>query len=139
MPQEPTEIRARMIGMEKFQLLLSNMTFTYSVTCRDINYASFLNAYYLASSAAQRRYDAKNTGILFDDDIELPDEAQWKNTQLLVYTDGREIHVTSMAWKTSMQTKPTYRQGLQYCKLLPPSRAIEWIYVDALRDEFLIE
>lgn len=43
------------------------------------------------------------------------------------------VTVHSPMMKTPMQYKVKLAAGFHYCKLLAPSRALEWLYVDGLR------
>ncbi|GFO17496.1 titin [Plakobranchus ocellatus] len=131
--QAALEIAARMIGPERIQNYLLNTTIARNYTCKDINYASFLTAYHSASEEARNRFDQVARSVIFLPDIVTDSEAVWKNTPLKVDMVGHETHVTSVSYKTRNEEGSDPYAGLYFCKLLPPERALEWIYVDSIR------
>ncbi|XP_059154584.1 uncharacterized protein LOC131940024 [Physella acuta] len=129
----PEEIAAKMLGPERIQAYVKNSTIAQNYTCRDLNYASFVTAYNTASDTARQRYDRYRRGAIFEPDIVTDSEVLWQTTKLKVETKGTELYVTSIAFKTPHTENLGPEDGLFFCKLLPPDRALEWIYVDSLR------
>jgi len=43
--------------------------------------------------------------------------------------------VTSIAWRSDIGGKYNDTGGFLYCKLLPPPRVMQWIYIDAFLDD----
>ncbi|BFZ04862.1 hypothetical protein BsWGS_07901 [Bradybaena similaris] len=132
-PQAPEEIAARMVGPERIHEYLQDTTIARNYTCRDLNYASFMTAYHTASEAARIRYDNHHRGVIFEPDIVTDSEVLWETTRLKLETVSRVLHVTSISYKTANDLSLSQYAGLFFCKLLPPDRALEWIYVDSLR------
>lgn len=129
----PLEIAARMIGPERIQKYLLNTTIARNYTCKDLNYASFMTAYHTASQKAQTRFDQIKRYVRFQPDIEVDSEIEWETTPLAVETIGHELHVTGISYRTRNSEDLSQYAGLYFCKLLPPERAMEWIYVDFVR------
>ncbi|KAH9503336.1 hypothetical protein Btru_072766 [Bulinus truncatus] len=133
-PQAPDEIVARMLGPERIRDYLQNTTIiSYNYTCRDLNYASFMTAYHTASDRARSRYDNYHRGAIFEPDIEASSEEAWDGSRLNFNMYGSTLYVSSSVYKTPLNEDLERNNGLFYCKLLPPDRALEWIYVDSIR------
>lgn len=92
-----------------------------------------MTAYHTASEKARHRFDKYKRSVLFAPDVVTNSEALWEKTRLKITMEPGAIHVTSIAYKTLPDDSQTLYSGLFFCKLLPPDRALEWIYVDALR------
>lgn len=87
----------------------------------------------LASKEAMKRYVASGRTVKF-----LDDEASWTGPtwvyRSLQLTYGADLEVRSPVLLTKpSRWLPSGYEGMQYCKLLPLTRALEWIYVDALK------
>ncbi|XP_071099229.1 uncharacterized protein [Haliotis cracherodii] len=132
-PEAPVEIAARMLSPQRIKKELGDTNITKLYTCRDLNYGSYLTAYNKASETARRRFDNSHKGIIFHTDMLVQSDLAWKLTQLLVEVKEHELHVTAISYMTPNLDTLGERAGLYYCKILPPDRAIEWIYVDSLR------
>ncbi|KAK3102333.1 hypothetical protein FSP39_010570 [Pinctada imbricata] len=132
--QAPEAIKARLIDAERIHhdLGIIDLFNSSSVrTCKDINYASYMTAYHTASREARHRYDNKNPGIIFDDDYQVYSEKDWNNANLVVTKRGRVYHVRASSLKRKFTVEDS-TDGTIYCTLLPPDRALEWIYIDSL-------
>ncbi|XP_046546165.1 uncharacterized protein LOC124256236 [Haliotis rubra] len=132
-PEAPFEIAARMVSPQRIKKALGDTNITKLYTCRDLNYGSYLTAYNKASETARRRFDNRHKGIIFHTDMLVQSDLAWKLTQLMVEIKEHELHVTAISYMTPNLETLGERAGLYYCKILPPDRAIEWIYVDSLR------
>ncbi|XP_033752396.1 uncharacterized protein LOC117336125 [Pecten maximus] len=122
------EIKSKLFKAERVQAVLSNSSVGGNIkTCRDINYASFVYTYHSAQNITRKRFDRTHSGIVFHEDIVARSKSEWERQQLLVEQRGKVLHVTSVSW-----TSPMKSEGIVYCKLLPPPRITEWIYVDSL-------
>ncbi|XP_050410340.1 uncharacterized protein LOC126824929 [Patella vulgata] len=127
------EIAARMIGPERISQQLGNTSIVEKYNCKDLNYASFLTAYHMASAMARERYDNYHKGIIFHDDLLMQSDAAWEQSQLLVETIEHELHVTAPNYQTPVSDVLGEWNGIFFCKLLPLDKALEWIYVDSLQ------
>ena len=119
---------------------------------------TFDKAIQLASARAHERYTSHGSPpIKFNPDIRVSFAVEWILSSLkLDYGSMGALDVTSYSYvifpepmKNSNDTnstlsgvltiiahlkrKATYSQGYYYCKLLSPSRALEWYYIDALK------
>ena len=92
-----------------------------------------MTAYHTASQKARTRYDQVARYVRFQPDIECDSEIEWEHTPLKVEAVGQELHVTGISYKTRIDEDLSPYAGLYFCKLLPPERAMEWIYVDYVR------
>ncbi|KAK6192620.1 hypothetical protein SNE40_004062 [Patella caerulea] len=129
------EIAARMIGPERISKQLGNTSVVEKYNCKDLNYASFLTAYHMASAMARERYDNYHKGIIFHDDLLMQSDAAWEQSQLLVETIEHELHVTAPNYQTPVSDFLGEWNGIFFCKLLPLDKALEWIYVDSLQNK----
>ncbi|XP_069132039.1 uncharacterized protein [Argopecten irradians] len=121
------EIKSKLFKAERVQAVLSNSSVGGSIkSCRDINYASFVYTYHLAQNITRKRFDRTHSGIIFHEDIVARTKSEWEQQKLLVEQRDNVLHVTSVSWTS------TSSEGIVYCKLLPPPRITEWIYVDSL-------
>ena len=92
-----------------------------------------MTAYHKSNKLARKRFDRKHRGVIFHDDLLTQSDKSWEESPLRVSTQGHELHVTGVSYKTPNSAALGERAGLFYCKMLPPDRAMEWIYVDSLR------
>ncbi|GAB1604828.1 uncharacterized protein LOC115212401 isoform X1 [Argonauta hians] len=139
----PTEIRAFMLSRKRIQSHLINVTTIRDFTCRDLNYAAFVTALSKVPAEVLKRYYSKHKGAVFHEDIHVKDEKEWWRKKLLVDSTEREQHVTAYLYHTEVESGVENDAeegggggGFFYCTLLPPSRVIEWIYVDSLRSSY---
>lgn len=115
--------------------------------CASINQASLDLALSKASDAALARYHAVGEQYVIGDDSEAPiglTGPEWIANRLIyerVDADGSNVgtQVQVRSWSFTIEN---YNEGnvpwivtagYHYCKLLSPSRVLEWIYVDSLR------
>ncbi|OWF39404.1 uncharacterized protein LOC110465078 [Mizuhopecten yessoensis] len=122
------EIKSKLFNAQRLQTVLSNTSGNGNIkTCRDINYASFVYTYNSAQNITRKRFDETHSGIMFHDDIVARSKPEWEQQPLVVEHRDNVLHVTSVSW-----TSPIPAEGIVYCKLLPPPRIVEWMYVDSL-------
>ncbi len=105
----------------------------YVYTIVHLLQGSYLTAYNTASETARRRYDNKHRGVIFHTDMLVQSDLAWELSQLVVDVQQHELHVTAISYLTPNSEQFGERAGLYYCKILPPDRALQWIYVDSLR------
>jgi len=92
--------------------------------------ASYLIAYHKSAEKVRRRFDLKHPGFISHDDILMPSAESWQNRNILVTRENRHVlHVTSYAYVTDNNKD----KGHIFCTLLPPIRAMEWIYYGILK------
>ena len=103
------------------------------ITTRE-NQEAFNLALQNSSRAARRRYQDHGRSIFFNDDIIHSSVLAWTASGLDLQEDDQGLHVTSQMLRTSVRDPQSPHSGMLYCKGLSPFRAMEWIYVDSLRD-----
>lgn len=122
----PLQIHARMFRRDAIlkKLGIKQNDNSPERTCKDLNYASYVIAYNRSAEKIRKRFDKRNPGILFHEDIIIPSESSWNEKNILVTRHNRVLHVTSYAYITENNDA----DGHIFCTLLPPIRAMEWIY-----------
>ncbi|XP_063398171.1 uncharacterized protein LOC134683060 [Mytilus trossulus] len=121
----PLQIHARMFRRDAIlkKLGITQTDNSPERTCKDLNYASYVIAYNRSAEKIRKRFDKRNPGILFHEDIIIPTESSWNKKNILVTKQNHVLHVTSHAYITENNA-----DGHIFCTLLPPIRAMEWIY-----------
>jgi hypothetical protein len=110
--------------------------------CKEINEKAFAWAHAQAPPRTKERFDAIGVQPVFDSDIRhrVQIGPLWINSPLRLQerydkTLGRyvwHVRAPSLVTDVSAHIYPD-SAGFHYCKLLSPSRALEWMYVDGLR------
>ena len=95
------------------------------LTCRSINEYAVEVALKHSSDAARERYLTRGRPIVFEDDANIWFEAMWGVRPMKTWVDDQGLHVRSVAFETP---------GSLYCKVVSPSRVMEWINIDSLRE-----
>ena len=140
-----TKLKSRQAVWEKAGLTHVDFNVTDKANtsaCRDINAAAWAWALGRASQAAVARLHAHGRPLAFAPDV-------WSGIGItgpkwihdkLQYTpsaDGSVVNVAAPYFalpNKNLGDEPyVVTVGYHYCKLLSPARAMEWIYVDALR------
>lgn len=135
-PQSPLEIQTKLKSKESLKVLFPNGTFTdKNVTCKDVNTLSFAYAMSSAAPFSVKRMQTRGIpNVTFHDDVEIPKEALWNLEPLELDYEADGMHVTSYSYTEPVDQHDKTKGGMYSCKLLSPYRAIEWIYVDSLRN-----
>ncbi|XP_052066106.1 uncharacterized protein LOC127705798 [Mytilus californianus] len=122
----PLQIHARMFRRDAIlkKLGITQNDNSPERTCKDLNYASYVIAYNRSAEKIRKRFDKRNPGILFHEDIIIPSESSSNEKNILATRHNRVLHVTSYAYITENNDAG----GHICCTLLPPIRAMEWIY-----------
>ncbi|XP_030850071.1 uncharacterized protein LOC100889358 [Strongylocentrotus purpuratus] len=128
------EIAGKMKNQGAIQSVFPSAGYTTPATCKQINEAAFDYAFSMAPNVVKQRYNERGYSMEFMDDNELLTGQDWVDSTVEFTTlpDG-----TLQVASGSLYTHPNYPNeiyaGMQYCKLMSPHRAMEWIYVDSLR------
>lgn len=103
--------------------------------CRSHNIKVFEWALGHVSSAVRDRYMSRGRKLKFLSDEQVSSGLQWLPKGLEIKDDPHQrfAHVKSTSLLTSLDA-PFGLAGMHYCKLLSPTRAMEWIMVDSLRE-----
>ncbi|XP_063426956.1 uncharacterized protein LOC134710515 [Mytilus trossulus] len=133
LPQSPTQLTATMTSQDAVKKLTTSSEFGNPSTCQDINQEAVNFAYSKSSSTAQRRYQAAMAPITFMNDVNASTFDQWNQASLQLIYNNTGLFVGATRFRTN---KPNSDQSIgeqDDCTLLSPYRAMEWIYIDALR------
>lgn len=113
-----------------------------SSICRDINEESYNWALQNASSTTLARFKKYGVPMVMGEDkgpynvgpVWIWDPLSYKKTKS---SSGEDvIEVQSVMMRTPSDYSIKAAAGMHYCKLLSPARAMEWIYVDGLREHY---
>ncbi|XP_038059607.1 uncharacterized protein LOC119730686 [Patiria miniata] len=132
--QSANEIAGKMKRQEAVREVLGGERYNDTVSCQEINMMALKWALGEASSVARSRYGNQGRQMQFNSDILTLTGSSWLSGKLrLTYTPTGDLVVTSVVLLTPAMFPIQSIAGMQYCKLLSPYRAMEWIYVDSLR------
>ena len=84
-----------------------------------------------SSTTARGRYDSRGSKMVLLPDLVTSDVDSWLRARLDFRQSASNVSVRAAVYTSD--TEP--RGGVQFCKLLSPYRALEWIYVDSLRPQ----
>ena len=103
----------------------------FITTSKDFSF-SLQNALTLAlsrsSTTARGRYLSRGSKMVMLPDLVTSDSDTWLGEKLDFRQSASNVSVRSAVYQSDTQTA-----GVQFCKVLSPYRAMEWIYVDSLR------
>lgn len=144
-PTSPHEVKVKLTSRQNGMLHAGvapqnaefNVTDSASL-CAVINNATFFSALADAAPATAARYLRRGLPLRFG-----PDNIGFAGPQftdgtlqfgLVNDTEGTFVWVNSTSLPTPIPYFVKLAEGFHYCLLMSPSRAMEWIYVDGLRD-----
>lgn len=107
-------------------------------TCRDINIQSYEFALDNAGAEALARFKKIGQPLEFGDDIFNGNAGPIWIGSKLKYTeaaDKSKVTITAPCTHTPVDYFIKKAAGFHYCKVLSPARAMEWIYIDGLRNK----
>lgn len=85
-----------------------------------------------ASKSARSNYNNKGEPLVAIADTIQGNGGLWIDEHLKMKDSGSEYDISGVACPISQDNLVEMFQGMHYCKLLSPFRAMEWIYVDGL-------
>lgn len=100
--------------------------------CQRINQAALDWALKTASKSARNNYNNKGEPLVAVADTIQGNGGLWIDDHLKMKDSGSEYDISGVACPISQDNFVEMFQGMHYCKLLSPFRAMEWIYVDGL-------
>eukprot|EP00326_Haptolina_ericina_P037649 CAMPEP_0181249428 /NCGR_PEP_ID=MMETSP1096-20121128/45754_1 /TAXON_ID=156174 ORGANISM="Chrysochromulina ericina, Strain CCMP281" /NCGR_SAMPLE_ID=MMETSP1096 /ASSEMBLY_ACC=CAM_ASM_000453 /LENGTH=165 /DNA_ID=CAMNT_0023346775 /DNA_START=279 /DNA_END=776 /DNA_ORIENTATION=+ len=130
-----TKIKSRQATANK------SIDHNYTV-CRAINQAAYDWALSRADPDVRSAFEAHGEPLVMVDDVEAPigvTGPTWIKKELLYTRVGSAgaSHIEVQSWAFVVAESPVKSKiipdGMHYCKLLSPARAMEWIYTDSLR------
>ncbi|XP_069977884.1 uncharacterized protein [Penaeus vannamei] len=106
--------------------------FTEEISCKEVNEAAFQLALDSASEIARQRFESRGRPATFHaDDVKLTGSG-WLGAHLAYNDTDTGLEITSPSLPTGVDVGFGLG-GMHYCKLLAPSRALEYVMVDSLR------
>lgn len=105
--------------------------------CKDINQKALEWALSKASPAALDDYNKYGKKLVFGDDngsMDIGPTWIWTYLSFTDNSDKTETTVIAPYMATPADYWESQVRGFHYCKLLNPSRALEWIYIDSQYD-----
>lgn len=139
-----TDIRIKFKSRQAMFSALGNKELRFEETdkknwCKRLNQKAIDWAEDNASKKALSRYKTSGIEMQVGDDFKNVQTGPawiWKalSQKTVVNASGKTVRlVRSAVMKTSLDYPIAKAQGMHYCKLLSPARALEWIYIDSLR------
>jgi len=133
------ETKAKMLSRQVLQIHAGNASASFNELdnnkhmCMDINKKALEWALSKANQSALDDYNKYGKKLVFGEDMSKGAGPLWIWTYL-TFADNKDKTETLVA-SPYMSTSATYWEpqvrGFHYCKLLNPSRALEWIYIDS--------
>ncbi|XP_068245706.1 uncharacterized protein [Palaemon carinicauda] len=129
-----SEIGAKFKSREAIMQVLEplGVEFGDMVTCKEVNQVAFELALNCSSDISRSRFESRGGQVTFHDDLQEATGSGWLYSHLQYNLTVNDLEVTSPTLVTSVDVSFGLG-GMHYCKLLPPSRALEYIMVDSLK------
>ena len=149
-PSSPHEVKVKLFSRQRTLLHAGvppaqapfNVTDAPSF-CAEINAFTFAAALAAAAPATAARFASRGTPLRFGPDTIGFAGPQFTDGSLAFAWVNSSAGAASFVWvnSTSLPTPFPYfvplAEGMHYCLLLSPSRALEWIYTDSLRSSLM--
>jgi hypothetical protein len=114
------------------------VTDTEGYNCAEINNASYQWALQKASPKALERFQKIGEPLVMGKDIFLSNAGPawiWNSMKYKENDDKSDVVVSAPCSHTPVDYAIKAAAGYHYCKVLSPARAMEWIYIDGLRNK----
>ncbi|CAG2213047.1 unnamed protein product [Mytilus edulis] len=133
LPQSPTQLKAIMTSQDAVKKLTTSTLYGKPSSCSAINQEAFNIAYLKSSTIAKRQYQAAMAPITFINDVHASTLDQWNQASLKLIYNNTGFFVGATRFRTNKPNTDHSIGEQDDCTLLSPFRAMEWIYIDALR------
>ncbi|KAF0299439.1 hypothetical protein FJT64_027813 [Amphibalanus amphitrite] len=130
-PVTSSEIAVKMTSQENLASLLPSAQFGENRSCLEINQAALSSALAAAPETVRERYNRRGKPVTYLADHSVGAGPLWVQERLRLNYTTDSLQVQSITLKTAPGS--FIYPGSQYCKLLTPSRALEYIMTDGLR------
>jgi len=127
------QISCKMLSSERLAEQLNTTVAPTAVTCRDINMQTVQMVEGLAAKATLERFKQKGRGWCFEDDSHVLGNMGplWMQGNMKQTETADCMSVSSLALHTTVNDFPY--PGNTYCKLLSPTRILDWMMTDSLK------
>ena len=130
-PHTSSELAVKMVSQELLAARLSGGQFGAVRSCADVNRMTLSAAAAAAPAAAAERYSRRGLPATFLEDHQAGAGPLWVQERLRLHYSDSGLEVQSVAIKTAPDS--IFYGGSNYCKLLSPSRALEYVLIDSLK------
>lgn len=144
-PNSACEIRAKLKSRQSVMLAAGFKNVDFNVSdagsrCKTINQLAYDWALNHSDSISRDRFEKFGIPIVMGED-----KGCWHNGGLWIYlpmsymynnSTKEVLTVSSIQLKTDVTYPIGMFAGMHFCKLLSPAKAMEWIYVDGLRERY---
>lgn len=113
-----------------------------AVRCGEINQAALDWARSATAQATVARYDAHGQHYVVGPDVDVCPAGPcwiWEELHYTPSEDRKTVVLTSPQFATETDFPLPKTAGFHYCKVLSPARAVEWMYVDSLREFYSLK
>lgn len=126
-----SELAVKMVSQQLLHKLVPSADLGPARSCRELNQETMRLVQLEAPLSARRRFSRRGKPVIYQQDRAPPLGALWAQQRLqLTYTDAG-LTVQSLVETTDADA--AIAPGNYWCKLLAPSRALEYILTDGLR------
>jgi len=127
------QISCKMLSSERLAEQLNTTAVRADVACRDINIQTVQRMESLAPKSVYERFQQKGRGWCFEDDTSVLGNIGplWLLTDMKLTEKENCMSVSSLYLHT--ETTGRIYPGSTYCKLLSPTRILDWMMTDSLK------
>lgn len=132
LPHSPGEISAKFVSGQTAaeQILGVKKAAADSDVCKELNQRTYKYALEHAAPKASQRFRASGQELVFDDTVYKLSYSDWAYPKMSWKEEDGKQHVSSVGF---------IRNGEHHCKLLAPSQAMEWVYMEGLKSKLWSE
>lgn len=124
--QSPKEISLKLKSQASIYRAFGSSNVLEEPSCKSVNELAFNLALSSATNEASDRYKLRGRSVVFENDLETKTYTEWLSTPLTTWENNDGLHVQAVSFLTPLE-------GMHYCKLMTPFRALEWVIIDSLR------
>jgi len=127
------QVSCKWSSSERLAQQLNTTAEKMDVTCKDINMQTVQMTESLAAKTTLERFKQKGRGWCFEDDSSVLGNVGplWLKSNIKFTEQADCMSVSSLALRTSLAS--AIFPGSNYCKLLSPTRILDWMMTDSLK------
>ncbi|KAF0294334.1 hypothetical protein FJT64_007971 [Amphibalanus amphitrite] len=130
-PHASSELAVKMVSQELLAAKLPVGQFGDVRSCADVNQMTLAAAVEAAPPAAFERYQRRGLPVTYLEDHQAGAGPLWVQERLRLHYNEDGLEIQSVAIKTAPDS--IFYGGSNYCKLLSPTRALEYVLIDSLK------